>query len=38
MYVKPFAKQLNIEATQTYEIPEDCRELKAKHVGFIINP
>jgi hypothetical protein len=35
MFVKQFAKQLDIETTQTYELPQDCQELKAKHVQLI---
>jgi hypothetical protein len=37
MYVKLFAKQLDLEATHNYEPPEDCQELMPKHVGAIID-
>jgi len=37
IYVKPFATELDIEAAQIYELPEDCQELKAIRVGVIIN-
>jgi len=36
-YVKPFAKQLDIEAAQIYDLPEDCQELRVKSVGTVIN-
>jgi hypothetical protein len=37
MHLKLSAKQLDIDATRTYELPEDCQELKSKHIGAIIN-
>ena len=37
IYVKPSAKRFDTEAAQTYELPEQCQELRPKHVPLIIN-
>jgi hypothetical protein len=29
--------QVNVPATQTYELPEDGQELRQKHVGAMVN-